>query len=97
MTGDSSDQAGGAARRGEGSCDEILSLFGLPAEWVIHTVAPRWHDGTDGELLLLGWCYIHALAAADEVDAESVAFPALGAGARCAGAVAPTEFEALEA
>ena len=56
--------------------------FGLAAEWVIHTVAPRWHDGTDGEPLLLWACYQACLSYADEVGAESVAFPALGAGAR---------------
>lgn len=61
---------------------KITQGFGLSADWIIHTVAPRWHDGTDGEPLLLGWCYQACLACADEVAAESVAFPALGAGAR---------------
>lgn len=61
---------------------KVTPGFGLAAEWVIHTVVPRWHDGTDGEPLLLGWCYQACLAMADEMGAESVAFPALGAGAR---------------
>lgn len=61
---------------------KVTPGFGLPSDWVIHTVAPRWHDGTDGEPLLLGWCYQACLSCADEVGAESVAFPALGAGAR---------------
>ena len=52
-----------------------------PTPWVIHTVGPRWRGGTHGEPVLLESCYRESLARADEVDAKSVAFPALATGA----------------
>lgn len=55
--------------------------FRLPAQWVIHAVGPKWRGGTRGEPVLLESCYRESLALADEVGAESVAFPAIGTGA----------------
>lgn len=55
--------------------------FRLPARWVIHTVGPVWSGGGRGEADLLASCYRHALAAADELGARSVAFPAISTGA----------------
>lgn len=55
--------------------------FRLPAEWVIHTVGPKWRGGTHGEPVLLESCYRESLALADEVGAERVAFPAIATGA----------------
>jgi len=52
----------------------------LPARWVIHTVGPVWRGGTDGEPELLAACYRRSLACADEVEARSVAFPAISCG-----------------
>ncbi|MCY3617873.1 MAG: macro domain-containing protein [Acidimicrobiaceae bacterium] len=56
--------------------------FRLTAEWVIHTVAPKWTGGARGELALVESCYRESLARADEVGAQSVAFPAIATGAR---------------
>lgn len=55
--------------------------FRLTARWIIHTVAPKWTGGARGELVLLESCYRESLACADEVGAESVAFPAIATGA----------------
>jgi O-acetyl-ADP-ribose deacetylase (regulator of RNase III) len=54
--------------------------FGLKARWVVHAVGPVWRGGGEGEEALLAACYRHALAAADEAGARSVAFPAISAG-----------------
>ncbi|MDE0267650.1 MAG: O-acetyl-ADP-ribose deacetylase [Acidimicrobiaceae bacterium] len=59
---------------------KITPGFQLAAEWVIHTVGPIWHGGTRGEPQLLESCYRSSLARADEVGAESVAFPAISTG-----------------
>jgi O-acetyl-ADP-ribose deacetylase (regulator of RNase III) len=52
----------------------------LPAGHVIHTVGPVWHGGHQGEAELLASCYRECLRVADEVDAASVAFPAISTG-----------------
>ncbi|MEZ5377282.1 MAG: O-acetyl-ADP-ribose deacetylase [Acidimicrobiales bacterium] len=59
---------------------KITPGFDLPATWVIHTVGPIWYGGTDGEPELLASCYRQSLALADEVDASSIAFPAISTG-----------------
>ena len=59
----------------------ITPGYRLDARWVIHTVGPQWRGGTQGEPVLLESCYRESLARADEVDAQSVAFPALATGA----------------
>jgi O-acetyl-ADP-ribose deacetylase len=67
-----------------GGCDvgraKITPGFRLNARWIIHTVGPRWHDGTHGEPELLASCYRESLALADKVGATSVAFPAISTG-----------------
>ena len=72
--------------RALGDCDigraVVTPGFGLAARWVIHTVAPKWTGGTRGEPVLLESCYRESLVRADEVGAESVAFPAIATGAR---------------
>lgn len=71
--------------RALGGCDVgravVTRGFRLTARWVIHTVAPKWTGGTRGEPVLLESCYRESLACADEVGAESVAFPAIATGA----------------
>src|SRR5687768_12963109 len=53
--------------------------FALPARWVIHTVGPNRHVGeTDSDILAS--CFRRSLDVADELGAESVAFPAVSAG-----------------
>ena len=52
----------------------------LSARYVIHTVGPVWRGGTHGEPALLGACYRHSLAIADELRLVSIAFPAISCG-----------------
>ena len=54
--------------------------FRLRAHWVIHTVGPVWHGGDRGEPELLASCYRESLARADELQAASLAFPAISTG-----------------
>lgn len=51
----------------------------IPARWVIHTVGPNHGRGeTDRDLLTS--CYRRCLEVADELGAETVAFPLISAG-----------------
>lgn len=52
----------------------------LPASWVIHTVGPV-YGGTPEDEQLLARCHTEALRVAEELGAESVAFPAISTGA----------------
>jgi O-acetyl-ADP-ribose deacetylase (regulator of RNase III) len=52
----------------------------LPARWVIHTVGPVWHGGSEGEPELLASCYRRSLEVAHEMGAPTVAFPAISTG-----------------
>lgn len=58
----------------------ITPAFRLPARFVVHTVGPVWHGGTQGEGFLLASCYRAALALARLHGARSVAFPAISTG-----------------
>ena len=51
----------------------------LAARWVIHVVGPVWDPNEDRSHLLAS-CYAEALRVADELGAQSVAFPAVSAG-----------------
>lgn len=59
---------------------KVTPGFNLLARWIIHTVGPVWHGGTNGEPDLLASCYRNSLLRADEVGATSIAFPAISAG-----------------
>jgi len=52
----------------------------LPAKWVIHTVGPVFSTSEDRSKLLAS-CHTNALRVADELGADSVAFPAISTGA----------------
>ena len=54
--------------------------FALPARWIIHAVGPVWQGGTHGEPEQLAAAYERCLAVADELEARSVAFPAISTG-----------------
>lgn len=54
--------------------------FNLAARWVIHTVGPNRHAGqTDPQILHR--CFRNSIAVARGLDARSIAFPAISAGA----------------
>ncbi|GAB4100859.1 O-acetyl-ADP-ribose deacetylase [Sinomonas halotolerans] len=53
--------------------------FQLAARWIIHTVGPNWHAG-ERDPGLLASCFAESLAVAQDLGAESVAFPAISAG-----------------
>jgi len=58
----------------------LTSGHNLPAKLVIHTVAPTWLDGNQGEREELASCYQSALRLAEVRQITSLAFPSLGAG-----------------
>jgi O-acetyl-ADP-ribose deacetylase (regulator of RNase III) len=51
----------------------------LPARWVIHTVGPVYAKREDRSGLLAS-CHTESLSVADELGAETVAFPAISTG-----------------
>lgn len=51
----------------------------LPAKWVIHTVGPVYSRSEDRSALLVS-CYRQSLRVADELAAQSIAFPTISAG-----------------
>lgn len=53
----------------------------LAVKWVIHTVGPVWRGGQAGEDAVLARCHQRSLELAEEVGAESIAFPAISTGA----------------
>ncbi|WP_299165205.1 O-acetyl-ADP-ribose deacetylase [uncultured Arthrobacter sp.] len=53
--------------------------FQLPARWIIHTVGPNRHAGQTDPALLES-CFRRSLEVADDLQARSVAFPAISAG-----------------
>ncbi len=67
-----------------GGCEtgdaKISPGFGLLAPWIVHTVGPIWRGGTDSEPDLLASCYRRSLELADDVGADTVAFPAISTG-----------------
>jgi O-acetyl-ADP-ribose deacetylase len=52
----------------------------LPASWVIHTVGPVYTESADRSAVLRS-CYRESLRVAGELDARSIAFPLISAGA----------------
>ncbi len=60
---------------------KITKGYGLPAEWVIHTVGPVWHGGKDDEDRRLADCYRKSLELARQRQIRSIAFPSISTGA----------------
>ena len=60
--------------------DAVATTAGrLPARWVIHTVGPVWSAHEDRSATLRS-CYTRSLAVADELGAETAAFPLISSG-----------------
>ena len=60
---------------------KITRGYKLPAQWVIHTVGPVWHDGHHGEDELLASCYRSCFALVEQHGIKTVAFPSISTGA----------------
>lgn len=59
---------------------KLTQGYNLPARYVIHTVGPIWHGGSEGESGLLASCYSNSLALAVQHNLTSIAFPAISCG-----------------
>lgn len=60
---------------------KLTGGYSLPARYVIHTVGPIWHGGSEGEAGLLASCYRRSLTIAAQHRIASIAFPAISCGA----------------
>ncbi|MDD2421152.1 MAG: O-acetyl-ADP-ribose deacetylase [Heliobacteriaceae bacterium] len=71
-------------REAQGGCptgQAVITTGGnLPAKYVIHTVGPVWHGGTENEPALLAGAYRSSLTLAKERGLRSVAFPSISTG-----------------
>jgi O-acetyl-ADP-ribose deacetylase (regulator of RNase III) len=68
----------GGCKAGEA---KITRGYRLHARFVIHTVGPIWHGGTQGEAETLANCYRNSLQVAVENGIKTLAFPAISCGA----------------
>jgi len=59
---------------------KLTGGYNLPARYVIHTVGPIWHGGSEGEAGLLASCYRKSLTIAAQHNVSSIAFPAISCG-----------------
>lgn len=59
---------------------KITKGYRLKARYVIHTVGPVWHGGTQNEPALLASCYRESLHLAVSHDIRTIAFPAISCG-----------------
>jgi O-acetyl-ADP-ribose deacetylase (regulator of RNase III) len=62
---------------------KITGAYHLPCKYVIHTVGPVWHGGTDGEEQLLENAYRNSLKTAVEHGIRTIAFPSISTGVYC--------------
>ncbi|WP_430789024.1 O-acetyl-ADP-ribose deacetylase [Actinoplanes sp. G11-F43] len=75
-------QAGAAIAPCDPGDAKFTPAFDLnpPVRYVIHTVGPVWEGGGYGEADILASCYRRSLQVADELQARTVAFPAIATG-----------------
>ena len=59
---------------------KLTKGYRLPARFIVHTVGPVWHGGTNGEPELLASCYRRSLALAASKGVRSIAFPSISTG-----------------
>jgi len=68
----------------QGGCkvgEAVITTAGkLPAEFVIHTVGPRWNGGKSGEPEKLESCYRNVLRLAQENGVKTLAIPNISTG-----------------
>jgi len=73
-----------AIRNRQGGCkvgDAVITGAGnLPADYVIHTVGPRWSDGQHDEDALLRSAYLSCFKLIDQHGIETVSFPNISTG-----------------
>ena len=71
-------------RARQGGCptgEAVITTGGkMPAKYVIHTVGPVWHGGSNDEPELLAKCYKNSLRIASEKQLQSIAFPNISTG-----------------
>ena len=58
----------------------VTYAFHLPSRFIIHTVGPKWIDGTHGEFDILSSCYTNSLMLARQLHCKSIAFPLISSG-----------------
>lgn len=58
----------------------VTPAFNLHANYIIHTVGPKWTGGDSGEYDNLGNCYKNSLSLAVKLDCKSIAFPLISSG-----------------
>ena len=59
---------------------KITEGYELPSHYVIHTVGPVWHGGSQGEEELLASCYRCSLDLANRHNLKSIAIPSISTG-----------------
>jgi len=73
-----------AIRNRQGGCkvgEAVYTTAGnLEAQYVIHTVGPKWNNGQSNEAEKLRNCYRNALRIADELGMKRIAFPNISTG-----------------
>lgn len=71
-------------RNAQGGCkvgEAVYTTAGnLNAQYVIHTVGPRWNGGKLGEADKLQNCYLNTLEIAEKLQLESIAIPNISTG-----------------
>ena len=67
----------GGCRMGEA---KITKGYRLPCDYIIHTVGPRWHGGSEREAEILASCYSESLKLAVKNGIRTIAFPSISTG-----------------
>lgn len=71
-------------RNRQGGCkvgEAVITTAGkLNAQYVIHTVGPRWNNGNSNEVERLKSCYLNCLKIAEEHQLSTICFPNISTG-----------------